>query len=158
MNRRHIIALTVSLLFVVVMFTTEHFITYNQTPSSAPVGWYLNTYPTVHVGDVVKVCLPEAWGKLALARGYLQPTGICPGGAEPLIKIVTALSGDTVKIDRRMTKDTLGRPMPHFGLDSYTLGPDVIWLHGDARNSFDSRYFGPVPIGNVLAVLTPLGH
>jgi conjugative transfer signal peptidase TraF len=130
---------------------------WNSSPSAAPVGFYWRSAKPLKRGDLVEVCLPHAWADFAIARGYIGHSSLCPDGSEPLGKTVLGMPGDTLWVDPAtvLPRDRLGRPMPHvFGREH--LGPDEIWLHGTARNSFDSRYFGPVPLANVIANLTPL--
>jgi conjugative transfer signal peptidase TraF len=67
----------------------------NLSPS-LPRGVYLRTREPLLRGSLVLLCLPVPWAALALERGYLA-RGPCPGGSEPLGKIVGALSGDEVE-------------------------------------------------------------
>jgi type IV secretory pathway protease TraF len=68
------------------------------------------------------------------------------------------MPGDLIDIDPEtmLKTDTAGRPLHHFPLGKYRLKSGEIWLSGSARNSWDSRYYGGVPIANVRANLTPL--
>jgi conjugative transfer signal peptidase TraF len=134
-----------------------HWIGWNSSPSAAPVGFYWRSDKRLKRGGLVEVCLPHAWAEFAIERGYIGHSWRCPDGSEPLGKTVLGMPGDTLWIDPAtvLPRDHLGRPMPHvFGLEH--LGPDEIWLHGTAHNSFDSRYFGAVPMANVIATLSPL--
>lgn len=122
-------------------------------------------------GDIVTVCLPDTkMIRLAAARGYL-PAGLCGGGYEPVVKPVAAIPGDRVAVTPRgiavdgrpvphtvqLTKDSAGRPLYGVALGVYVVRPGRMWLlSGHDRRSFDSRYFGPVPMANVRDVARPL--
>jgi conjugative transfer signal peptidase TraF len=147
--------LAVSILLAVV--GGSHFIGFNSSPSAAAVGFYWRTAPRPGRGKLVEFCLPEDVAVFAEARGYIGH-GSCPGDAESLAKIVTEMPGDVVTVDPAapLKTDTAGRPMTHFPFGQYRVRAGEVWVHGGARNSFDSRYFGPVPIANIRASLEPL--
>jgi conjugative transfer signal peptidase TraF len=134
-----------------------HYIGWNSSASAAPIGFYLRTAPQPKRGQLVEVCLPPAWAQFAMDRGYIRHSWRCPDGAEPLGKIIAGMPGDVLEIDPAtvLRVDSRGRPMPHV-LGKEHIGINQVWLYGSARKSFDSRYFGPVPIANVIANLTPL--
>src|ERR1700694_4755969 len=48
-------------------------------------------------GDIIAACLSYSAILLGRERGYLRP-GPCPGGGEPVLKLVAALEGDAVTI------------------------------------------------------------
>lgn len=121
-------------------------------------------------GQVVSVCLPVSEARFAIARGYIG-RGECPSDAAPLIKPVIAVDGDDVsvspfgiEVNGRMIEGTALRPADSAGRP---LGPEApgtrrvsggeVWLASthDPR-SFDSRYFGPVPVANVRGLAVPL--
>lgn len=118
-------------------------------------------------GDTVFICPPAAPAfELALARGYL-PRGLCPGGTGPLIKTVAALPGqdiaihDDVYIDGHplsnsdvRTADAEGRALPSFA--GGVIPADKIFLHSRFPGSYDSRYFGPVPVDGILGFAKPV--
>lgn len=101
----------------------------------------------------------------AKARGYLPP-GPCPGNFAPLIKQVAAVPGDTVQLTRHgihvnghllphtrpLVTDRHGRSMPQLNVATHRVPPGLVWLiSGQERaRGFDSRYFGPLPIRQVL--------
>ena len=139
------------------------------TPS-LPRGIYRVAAGTPVRGSVVMVCLPERVTQLALERGYLWD-GDCPGGAVPIGKVVLGVPGDTITLSRKgvvlnervvsnsrpCDRDSRGRSLGHYPYGTYVLGPEDLWLFSPYHPlSFDSRYFGPVPIANVLTRLEPL--
>jgi conjugative transfer signal peptidase TraF len=144
----------------------------NTTPSM-PIGlWASGSAHTVLTrGDVVTVCLPGgAVLRQAMQRGYIA-TGTCPHGAEPLVKPVAAVSGDLVTVSANgidvnatpiantaaLPRDEAGRVLHPIPAASYRVGPEDVWLlSGHDPRSFDSRYFGAVPVANVLGIAHPL--
>lgn len=136
---------------------------YNPS-KSAPIGWY-KVVPSRAIarGDRVAAYLPEQAEALAASRAYL-PAGI------PVIKTVWAVGGDTVCRDAGtltvtgrqslalLGKDRHGRPLPAWSQGCTELGQGEVLLISDATpDSFDSRYFGPVDIGNVIGRAVFLG-
>jgi conjugative transfer signal peptidase TraF len=122
-------------------------------------------------GEVVGVCLPDRPEiREAARRGYI-PAGTCPGGREPLIKPVAAIPGDLVTVTARglavngepvadsgaLDKDSAGRPLRPIAAGAYRVPADAVWLlsEHDPR-SFDSRYFGAVPVANIQGIARPV--
>jgi len=140
------------------------------TDSSAPTGVYRLIAAPAGPGALVAACLPAAMARTGLARGYLRK-GDCPAGAEPVAKVIGALPGDLVELgpdqvaingvsfanSRTAARDSAGRPLPHEAWGARRVAPGQVWLFGfnDAR-SWDARYFGPVPLANILGVLKPV--
>ncbi|PHR54823.1 MAG: plasmid transfer protein traf [Robiginitomaculum sp.] len=135
---------------------------YNPTPS-APIGWYkIVANDNVKVGDFVAAYAPESAVELAVARQYL-PSNI------PLLKSVWAVGGAEVCFENarvsvpnypvltRYRQDNLGRDMPVL-TGCFVLNPNEVFLIStEISNSFDSRYFGAVPLKNVLGNAIFLG-
>ena len=138
---------------------------------SLPLGVYQVVEGNVQRGDLVLAC-PDLTEPLfeARSRGYL-PYGVsCPGWFGSLIKYVAALPGDVVLA----TPDGIsvnGRPMPNTsrvdtdcsGLPLPPLpasGPVAegrVWLLSTyAGRSFDSRYWGPVPLSTLRGRVWPV--
>jgi conjugative transfer signal peptidase TraF len=136
---------------------------YNPS-DSAPIGWYkVVPAPAIARGDRVAAYLPEQAEALAALRGYL-PAGI------PVIKTVWAVAGDTVCMDSGvmtvtghpplpvLDKDRSARPLPAWSQGCTRLGQGEVLLISDATpDAFDSRYFGPVDIVNVIGRAMFLG-
>ena len=129
--------------------------------ASAPIGLYRVVFGEVKRGDLVLVRPPEMIARLAAERGYL------PLGA-PLVKRIAALSGDDVcafkeaiivngrVVARRLQKDGAGWLLPRWNDCRQLAGDEVFLLMETVRDSFDSRYFGPVSAVNVIGRLVPL--
>jgi len=140
----------------------------NLTPSE-PLGIWriepLSRDPVV--GDLVFICTPSTpQFQKAWQRGYLR-RGLCAGGFAPLIKTVAALPsqsiaiGDTVRIDgavlsaSRVSKsDGQGRQIVPFS--GGIVPPGHLFLHSSFASSYDSRYFGPIPISGLLGLAKPI--
>ena len=89
----------------------------------------------------------------------------------PLLKQIAAVPGDTVRVTEAgisvngrplphtapLASDSQGRPLPHVPPGIYQVEPGTVWLLStyNAR-SFDSRYFGPVPVAALRARLRPI--
>lgn len=147
---------------------------------SLPVGLYWTgslPEPTVdpgrdlvlEIGMLVSACLPPQAATSALERGYL-PEGTCPSGAAPVGKVIAALPGDTVDVtdsgsfvngsllseSAPLLRDSKGRAMPRLR-GRFILSAETAWLYsGHSPRSFDSRYYGPVPLSGVRGQLFPL--
>ncbi|WP_340693533.1 S26 family signal peptidase [Hyphomonas sp.] len=136
---------------------------YNAS-ESAPVGWYrVEPMAKVMRGDLVAAHLPDPAAGLAAERFYLPP-GV------PVIKTVWAVSGDTicvrgeqVIVERHgpltvLSEDRKGRPLQAWREGCEALGPDAVFLVSNKTpDSFDSRYFGPVTVGDVIGRAVFLG-
>jgi conjugative transfer signal peptidase TraF len=151
---------------------TELDVRFNLTPS-IPVGIYRLTpaLPTSRLssGMLVAVCAPLKAAELGRRRGYLEK-GACPADAEPLLKMVAGVADDRVAIStdgvavnghllphsRPLRSDTAGRQLWPWPERRNKLRNGQVWLYAYNDRSWDSRYWGPAPAGNVLAHLVPL--
>lgn len=121
-------------------------------------------------GAIGMWCLPAAWGRWAVTRGYIVRGG-CPGGAEPIGKAILAADGDTVRLDpegvsvnghlvphtRPLIRDARGRGMPQFPSGTYVLGRAEVWVWSPyTAQSLDSRYVGPLDVQWLVAVVRPV--
>lgn len=136
----------------------------NTTPSE-PLGLWRIVPLTRSVlpGETVFVCPPDnAAMHEARQRGYLRP-GLCPGGFGPLIKTIIAVAGQRVDVTDRIAID--GVPIPRSRIverdaQGRSLRQDLsgmvrageVYLHSDFIGSWDSRYFGPVPVSGMLGL------
>jgi len=113
-------------------------------------------------GGWVVVCLPEAVSRLGRSRGYLG-RGHCPGRASEVLKKVAALPGSLVEVTPgglvvdgerlatpRRLRDSAGRLIPALPAGTYRVAPGTVWIYSDySLRSWDSRYFGAVPLAGV---------
>ena len=87
-----------------------------------------------------------------------------------MLKHVAAVAGDVVRLSAEglsvngrllagtalLAADRSGEVPAHVAFGTYRVAPDQIWLFTSKPNGYDSRYFGPVPMSNVLNVARPL--
>ncbi|WP_345773573.1 conjugative transfer signal peptidase TraF [Aquamicrobium sp. NLF2-7] len=140
----------------------------NLTPSY-PLGlWRIMPLERqVAADDLVFVCPPPTPEfEMARDRGYLS-AGLCPGWMSPLLKTVVALPGQTivigelVTIDERVLPESVLRPVDAEGrkLSAFVGGvvpPHHAFLHSSFAGSYDSRYFGPIPLSGLLGRAHPV--
>ena len=136
----------------------------NLTPSE-PLGLWRIVQPDrpILVGDLIFICPPKTDAmREARARGYLR-FGLCVGRVAPLIKTVVAASGQAIEIQDDVRIN--GRPLPHSRVartdgqgremvphDGGVVPPGTVFLHSEFPGSFDSRYFGPLPMDGILGL------
>lgn len=135
------------------------FFTWNLSPSM-PRGLYLlQRGEAPERGSIVIIPVPESVHAVVLARRYL------PAGAS-FLKVVVALPGDVACVRAEslvvngrvlgavLSRDSLGRPLvpAHFCGE---LPAGRAFVATPAPFSFDSRYFGAVPV-STLTVVRPL--
>jgi conjugative transfer signal peptidase TraF len=121
-------------------------------------------------GTIVAVCLSERLATWGRRRGYLM-RGRCPDGTAPIGKPIFAASGDTVMVTssglarnriptadtRPLAHDRAGRSLRRIPCGTYLVALGQLWLVSThTASSWDSRYFGPVPAADVIAILRPI--
>ena len=143
----------------------------NLTPSMPMGVWRVqSSQGPVRRGDIVTLCPEPAAASLGRNRGYLAG-GECPGDVELLIKTVVAVPGDQVAVSpggiavnraavpesTPLPRDDRGRAIHPVDQGCYRVGPSEVWVIGGSDpRSYDSRYFGPVPIANLRGHAWPL--
>lgn len=138
--------------------------------ASLPIGVYRVTDDPPGRGSIVYVCLPIEVAEFARDRGYLG-AGRCPGDIRPLGKVVVAVEGDVVMLERdavrvngaalpnsaTVSEDSHGRKLPHHPWGAHRLRQSDLWLFSPYhRNAYDSRYYGPVSRSQVVSRLQPV--
>ncbi len=136
--------------------------------ASLPIGLYCTT--SDGSGKLVEFCPAEPYSTLSAERGY-RGKGHCPDAAEPLMKPVVAVAGDIVRMSPRgvavngvllpnsapLSVDTKNRPLKHWPFSIYSVAPGTVWVISSfSPRSFDSRYFGPIPVTRIRSYLRPL--
>jgi conjugative transfer signal peptidase TraF len=141
----------------------------NLTPS-IPRGVYWYVPGSVHRGDFVQACLPLPLAVYAKAR-HMLGEGSCPAQTEPIVKVLAAGPGDTIVLRRSgILINGVSWPMSASRLIDakgrrvdLTMNPGVYpvvagsaFLLGLNPHSWDSRYFGPLPMSAVSGRWYPL--
>lgn len=124
----------------------------NPTPS-LPKGVYrITPGQGLTKGDLVSFCLQGDFADLAKERGYLQ-AGSCENGLCPLLKRLAGLPGDYIQAGSLVVRavDSQGRPMPSVPLPG-VIPSGMALVLADHEGSFDSRYFGLVPLESLQRV------
>ncbi|GHH24208.1 peptidase S26 [Sphingomonas glacialis] len=129
---------------------------------SVPIGLYaVRAAAQPRRGDLVAVVPPTALAGYLAGRHYL-PLHV------PLLKHVAGISGqrvcrpgtrvtvDGVTLGSALHRDHRGRPLPVWH-GCRTLGTrDVFLMNASVPDSFDGRYFGPLPASTIVGRLTPV--
>lgn len=130
---------------------------------SQPKGLYWLVPGEPARNHLVLVKLPAQIARSGWERGYLRHV--------ELAKCVAALPGDTVEVTpdglwingsllqhtRPQFTDSKDRPVDSFPFRTYDTLPGSLWLYSNfIPNSWDSRYFGPVPLDTVRGRLVPV--
>ena len=141
----------------------------NTTPSM-PLGLWMVARKSTSRDAFVIACLSGPEATEAEDRGYLG-IGSCPDRVEPVVKPVAAVAGDVVTVTPSgiivngsalprttpLAKDSAGRLLQAFPAGTYHVAPGTVWLlSGHDPRSFDSRYFGPIPVAVIRSVVEPL--
>jgi conjugative transfer signal peptidase TraF len=138
--------------------------------NSVPIGLYVvSNSPEARL---VEFCPPEPFATLSRERDYRERSYFgCPDGAKPLLKPLAATTGDVVNVSPRgievngtliphtaaLHTDSTGRPIAAWPIGTYRVRQGSIWVASSFNtHSFDSRYFGPVPVSAVRHHLRPL--
>ncbi len=163
-RRRSILAASmaaITALLAPALLSVSPRLTWNAT-ASAPIGLYaVHPSATVRTGDMVLAWTPASVRALAAVRRYI-PSNVL------LIKRIAAGPGDTVcargfsividgrQVARRRAVDGQGRALPWWtGCRTLRTG-ECFLLMAESPNSFDGRYFGPVPFSSILGRATLL--
>ena len=148
-----------------------------NTTTCFPVGFYQrgNTPVSLKDGDMVYLCPPihNASMRQAIRRRWVSHTSggpwSCLGHLTPFLKKVVALPGQTVLVksngewidgkklpnSQMMTTSPGGRQVIHIPYGSYHIEPGTFWDYAPGNYAYDSRYYGPVPIGNIIGSAKP---
>ncbi len=143
---------------------------FNHSQSVAP-GFYWVVDKPPEKGDFVSFCpAQDSITQMAYERGYIG-FGNCPGHTERLLKIVNGKGGDTIELTKAgvvingsllsnttiLTQDGLNRPLTLFDKKRRILQADELWVMTNRSPlSFDSRYFGPIRLAQISAVVKPI--
>jgi len=140
-----------------------------NTSLSAPKGlWWVSALAEADIkrGTLVEVCPPDHPTVIALRDGQHLLPGSCALGVATFLKPVAAVAGDLVRIrqgepvrinGQALAHTTALPQLPAWPDGEYIVEEGTLWLlSGHNDHSFDSRYFGPVPVSHVRAKAVPL--
>ena len=153
------------LLFVISISKCFSIYFFLQLTDSMPKGIYLRKKipEKIEVGDIIVFRPPYIAKKLIYNRGwYLFKKKY------NLIKQVMAVEGDEVKINLKdgllinnkyvgpvCEYDSKGLPLPVFKGKFKILKNEIFFVSSYCKNSFDSRYFGPVKKNSLIGIAIP---
>jgi conjugative transfer signal peptidase TraF len=142
---------------------------------SVPFGIYRGISDPVRTphnpAPYVFFCPDVRWPSMQGQPNYRDPMRTCPDGFSPLIKPVVTWPGDTVKISvagiavngqpipntTAISRDSKGHELHPFPAGIYRAQKDELWVVSSfSPRSFDSRYFGPIPLRSVRSWVRPL--
>jgi conjugative transfer signal peptidase TraF len=156
-----------SALIILNIFPTVYF---NLFTHSLPYGIYMKISGPPHRGEYAASCLSQEIAEYGIHRGYLVP-GRCPTGSVIVLKVIKGTPGDHFSVKNGfleingnsyaiMDKDSSGRRLKSF----YKMREGIIakgkylLLSDFVKNSWDSRYWGPVDIQFLLKPLWIFDH
>jgi len=157
------------ILVILIILNFSHRLYFNIFTHSLPSGIYLRINGVPERNDYAATCLTTNIARYGIARGYLEQ-GICSSGSVLVLKIIRGMPGDNFEVKDGVFKIN-GQSYPLMALDS--RGRDLkvfysktgrvaqgkyILLSGYVKNSWDSRYFGPVTVQFLLKPLWTLGQ
>jgi conjugative transfer signal peptidase TraF len=130
--------------------------------ASVPIGLYaIRPAGALHVTELVVIQPPAALASFLDERRYL-PKSV------PMLKRILALPGQTVcRSDRTITVDGIamgealdhdrsGRALPAWHGCSVVADDEVFLMNWQSEDSFDGRYFGPLPASTIIGRADPL--
>jgi len=130
--------------------------------ASVPIGLYaIRPAGALQVTELVVVRPPTPLASFLDERRYL-PKGV------PMLKRILALPGQTVcRTDRTITvdgtamgqaldHDRSGRALPVWRGCRAVAGDEVFLMNWQSEDSFDGRYFGPLPASTIVGRADPL--
>ncbi|MGE0289396.1 MAG: S26 family signal peptidase [Bradyrhizobium sp.] len=129
---------------------------------SVPIGLYrLQPIERLSVADLVAIRPPEP------LETFLDLNGHLPAGV-PMLKRILALPGQTVcrtgltiavdgiEVGQARERDARGRPLPVWQGCRPLLAGKIFIMNRQSADSFDGRYFGPIPASAVIGQATPV--
>lgn len=169
MNRRPIVATLVVASLFSLRLALEHAGLRVNLTASEPRGLYLTEQKPWRRGSLVVFRLPASLSAIALERGYAFPGPTADTAMEGL-KRVAALPGDIVVLSRDgvsvngtlwpaskpLAQDSSGHSIHHYPFGIYRVRRGEVWLLSDNPRGWDSRYFGPIPLYNIICSAKPL--
>jgi conjugative transfer signal peptidase TraF len=139
-----------------VINTTESLPTGLWRTTSEPVRIVRGAVVLVRPPDTAAVRLFKKWG-YAHHSTWLKPIAAIPGDTVDVAVDGLRVNGDELVNSAQLVRDGAGRLLPRYPAGHYVVSPGTVWLISDYNPlSLDSRYFGPVPVANIVAPAKPL--
>lgn len=139
--------------------------------NSIPIG----LYRTVKQSNILVFCPDAAVSAETIHRHYREWRRLgaerCADGYEPIVKTIAAVPGDSVVVTpsyiavndhilphtAALSFDHQHRAMQPWPPGTYSVAPGTVWVLSTTNaNSYDSRYFGPVPDSWMRGYVAPL--
>jgi len=153
------------ILFGLIILDFTHIVYFNIFTHSLPYGIYMKIKSTPQRGDDAASCLTQEIVQYGIDRRYLSQ-GNCDTGTVPVLKMIKGLPGDYFVVKNGflelngylypiMDKDSSGRTLKVFYKQKEGVldKEKYILLSDFAKDSWDSRYWGPVSIQFLLKPL-----
>jgi conjugal transfer pilin signal peptidase TrbI len=139
----------------------------------AALGWYLGARFRIAIDGQVHLCLPphRVWlidrydrqphrgATFSFVAGVAMQPFFAPG--QSVVKRMVGLPGDRVAVTAKWTTVNggpvgeglalaarLAQP-PEAFVREQTVPADAVWMMGGTPDSFDSRYWGPLPLAQI---------
>jgi type IV secretory pathway protease TraF len=152
-------AASVALLAMKPLVSPVPFIIWNAS-DSVPIGWYLVSKRQPDIGEIA-VIRPAEWVQIyASSRGYLPKNvwllkpiyGIHPS---IICRFGRYIFSDGKHIATAQREDRMHRVLPVWK-GCHKLKSDEFFVLAKPKNSFDSRYFGPVKRDLIIGIAIPV--
>jgi conjugative transfer signal peptidase TraF len=153
------------ILFGLIFLNLTHIVYFNIFTHSLPAGVYTKITGIPQRGDYAASCLTSEIVKYGIDRDYLVQ-GSCGTGTVLVLKVIKGLPGDRFVVKNGMFeingfsysimgKDSAGRTLKVFydQKEGILEKGKYILLSDFVKNSWDSRYWGPVSIQFLLKPL-----
>jgi len=153
------------LILLLMVLDLTRIIYLNIYTHSLPYGIYMKIEGIPKREDYAATCLTTEIARYGIERNYLA-LGICPTGTVRVLKIIKGLPGDDFIIKNGflelngysypiMQKDSSGRSLKIFYENKERTLPNgkYMLLSDFVKDSWDSRYWGPVSIQFLLKPL-----
>ena len=147
-----------------------HIIYFNVFTHSLPYGIYIRDSGSPQRGDYAATCLTPQIAQYGIEKHYLAE-GNCDTGIVFVLKIIKGIPGDFFSVSDGflrlngnaytvMRKDSSGKPLAVFCNQKKGIiqKGNYILLSNFVKNSWDSRYWGPVGIQFLLKPLWIFEH
>ncbi len=161
--------LCVAVIFLSIVTAGLLGVRWNPT-SSLPPGLYRVVSASTDT-NLIAFCPTGIAQRDSILRGY-RPHGMqCADHYAPIMKPIAARPGDTVLVTKKgiavngkplantqqFIADSQKRPMNPWPEGTYRVAPGTIWvLSTYSKYSYDSRYYGPIEVSQVIAHVKPL--